>query len=90
MPLGVLLRMRLQLPLHHTSWRCWNVREHASFVAWAKLFHYGNPTDAFLLQTHVPDPPTYGRARAVIAHTRARHTRERAAVEKMILRQLDE
>ena len=36
MGLGVLLRMRLQLPLHHASWRCWNAREHASFAAWVK------------------------------------------------------
>jgi len=60
----------------------------ANFGAWAKLLAHGNPTDAFPLQTHIPAPPAQGRAAAVIAHTRARHTRERTAVEKMIVRQL--
>lgn len=62
----------------------------SNFSAWVKLLQYGNPTDAFSLQTQVPRPPAEGRARAVTAHTRARHTRERASVEKMILRQLGE
>ena len=62
----------------------------SNFAAWAKLLQYGNPTDAFVLQTQVPVPPAKRRARAVIAHTQARHTRERAAVERMILRQLEE
>ena len=46
------------------------------------------PTEAFHLDTQLPDPPAHGRAAAVIAHTRARHTRERASVERMIARQL--
>jgi hypothetical protein len=50
----------------------------------------GNPSEAFYMDTHLPDPPAQGRADAVIAHTRARHTRDRAAVERMITRQLEE
>jgi hypothetical protein len=46
------------------------------------------PTDAFLVQTDGPKPPAEGRAGAVIAYTRAQHTRERADVERMIVRQL--
>jgi hypothetical protein len=37
-----------------------------------------------------PEPPAQGRIEAVFARTRARHTRERATVERMILRQLEE
>jgi hypothetical protein len=61
----------------------------SNFAAWVKLLKNGNPTDAFLLETEVPRPPAYGRAAAVIAHTRARHTRERALVERMVAQQLD-
>jgi hypothetical protein len=61
-----------------------------NFSAWVKLLLGGNPTDAFYLDTQLPDPPAEGRAAAVIAHTRARHTRERAAVERMIVRQLED
>lgn len=60
----------------------------SNFSAWAKLLAHGNPTTAFPLDTTVPEPPDQGRAAAVVAHTRARHTRERAAVEQMITRQL--
>lgn len=60
----------------------------SNFSAWAKLLARGNPTTAFPLDTTVPEPPDQGRAAAVIAHTRARHTRERVAVEQMITRQL--
>lgn len=60
----------------------------ANFSAWAKLLQNGNPTDAFFLDTQVPEPSARGRAGAVIAHTRARHTRDRAIVEKTIGRQL--
>jgi hypothetical protein len=62
----------------------------SNFSAWAKLLVGGNPTEAFYLETQPPDPPAHGRADAVIAHTRARHTRDRAAVERMIMRQLEE
>ena len=58
-----------------------------NFTAWAKLLQAGNPTDAFMLDTALPEPPERGRAAAVLAHTRARHTRVRAAVERMIARQ---
>jgi hypothetical protein len=61
----------------------------SNFCAWTKLLKKGNPTDAFFLETEVPEPPARGRAAAVIAHTRARHTRERASVEDMIMRQLE-
>lgn len=60
----------------------------ANFSAWAKLLQGGNPTDPILLRTIVPEPPATGRSAAVIAHTRARHTRERARVERLIARQL--
>jgi hypothetical protein len=62
----------------------------SNFAAWAKLLQDGTPTDAFLLHTDVPEPPEHGRAAAVVAHTLARHTRERAAVESMVARQLGE
>jgi hypothetical protein len=61
----------------------------SNFAAWAKLLHHGNPTEAFYLDTQLPEPPAHGRAAAVIAHTRARHARERAAVERMIVQQLE-
>ena len=48
------------------------------------------PTDAFYVDTQLPYPPAQDRAAPVIAHTRARHTRERASVEDMIVRQLEE
>jgi hypothetical protein len=60
----------------------------SNFSAWVKLLVGGNPTEAFYLDAALPDPPAQGRASAVIAHTRARHTRERAAVKRMIARQL--
>jgi hypothetical protein len=59
-----------------------------NFCAWVKLLQDGNPTDPFVLETLVPEPPERGRAEAVIAHTRARHTRERARVERSLARQL--
>jgi hypothetical protein len=62
----------------------------SNFSAWAKLLSGGNPTEPFYLNTHRPEPPAQGRMNAVIAHTRARHTRERAAVDRMIVRQLEE
>jgi hypothetical protein len=62
----------------------------SNFSAWVKLLVSGNPTEAFYMDSQLPDPPAQGRLAAVIAHTRARHTRERAAVERMITRQLEE
>lgn len=59
-----------------------------NFSAWARLLLDGNPTDAMFLETVVTDPPAIDRARQVIAHTRARHTRERASVEKSIVYQM--
>jgi hypothetical protein len=62
----------------------------SNFSAWAKLLVGGNPTEAFLLDTEVPDPPQRGRIAKEVAHTRARHTRDRVLVEEMIERQLAE
>jgi hypothetical protein len=59
-----------------------------NFTAWTRMLHDGAPTDPFLLQTEESEPPERGRASAVIAHTRARHTRERATVERDIAKQL--
>jgi hypothetical protein len=64
--------------------------ETRNFTAWVKLLQNGNPSDPFLLETLVPEPPEGGRAPAVIAHTRARHTRDRKRVEQSIARQLQE
>jgi hypothetical protein len=61
----------------------------SNFSAWAKLLVGGNPTEPFFLDTYPPEPPAQGRMDAVIAHTRTRHTRERAAVESMIGQQLE-
>jgi hypothetical protein len=61
-----------------------------NFSAWTKLLLRGTPTEAFHLDTRLPQPPAQRRIEAVIAHTRARHTRQRTAVERMILRQLEE
>lgn len=60
----------------------------ANFSAWVKLLQNGVPTDPFLMTTRVPEPPEKGRGAAVRAHTRARHTRSRMAVERSILAQL--
>lgn len=60
----------------------------SNFCAWIKLLKNGNPTDAFFLETRVPEAPAQKRAAAVIAHTRARHTRHRTAVERSINRWL--
>jgi hypothetical protein len=62
----------------------------SNFAAWAKLLHHGNPTEAFALDTVLPNPQAQGRAAAVIAHTLARHTRDRATVEEMVARQLSD
>jgi hypothetical protein len=50
----------------------------AYFSAWTRLLRDGTPTDAILMETAFPEPPAYGRGPAVIAHTRARHTRTRS------------
>ena len=60
----------------------------ANFSAWVKLLQNGSPTHAFLLKTLVPEPPERGRAAAVRAHTRARHTRERARVQQIVAAQM--
>lgn len=59
-----------------------------NFRAWVKLLRNGEPDDPMLVNMHMPEPPTQGRAAAVIAHTRARHTRTRPSVEALIRRQL--
>ncbi len=58
-----------------------------NFRAWARLLHQGNPTNAIMLQTVLPEAPANGRLAAVIAHTRARHTRSRDSVEALVLKQ---
>jgi hypothetical protein len=59
-----------------------------NFKAWVKLLQSGVPSDAFLMDTRVPVPPEKGRAAAVRAHTRARHTRERWRVEESVREQM--
>jgi len=61
-----------------------------NFSAWAKVMQDGNPSDAIFLDMVYPDTEYTARATAVIPHTRARHTRDRASVERMIDRQLEE
>jgi uncharacterized protein YegL len=60
----------------------------SNYQAWVKLLQDGAPTDAFLMETVLAEPPVRGRKAAVVAHTRARHTRTRAAVEASIARQM--
>lgn len=60
----------------------------ANFFAWARLLRDGFPDDPVLMETYLPEPPARGRAAAVIAHTRARHTRSREHVERIIEAQL--
>ncbi|MGE4053295.1 MAG: hypothetical protein AB7F99_00735, partial [Vicinamibacterales bacterium] len=47
----------------------------SNFAAWTKLLRNGTPLDPLLVETRPPDQPSRGRARHVVAHTRARHTR---------------
>lgn len=61
-----------------------------NFSAWVKLLKQGNPTDPFVIRTVLNHAPATGRARAVIKHTRARHTRGRDAVERSLRQQLEE
>lgn len=56
----------------------------ANFTPWARILERGEPSEAFVLSTRVPEPPAVARIDAVIAHTRARHCRPREAVEKAI------
>jgi hypothetical protein len=58
----------------------------ANFTAWAKLMRDGNPSDPIRIDTAFPDTERPGRARAIIARTRARHARPRASVEDKIAR----
>ena len=58
----------------------------ANFTAWAKLIRDGNPTEPMRIDTEVPEPEHHRRATAIIARTRARHTRPRATVEAKINR----
>ena len=55
-------------------------------TAWVKLMHNGNPTDAMRIDIEFHAIEIKGRADAVIARTRARHTRPRATVEDKIAR----
>ena len=55
----------------------------ANHHAWVRLMQDGAPTDAMYMSTILAEPPAVGRKAAVVAHTRARHTRPRAAVEKI-------
>jgi hypothetical protein len=56
--------------------------------AWVKLMHNGAPTSAMLMRTLLSAPPAVARKAAVVAHTRARHTRPRAVVEKSIAQEI--
>lgn len=63
--------------------------ETRNFSAWVKLLQNGNPSDPFMIDTVIPEPPARGRAKAVIAHTRARHTRNREDVGHSIIEQMN-
>ena len=58
-------------------------------TAWVKLMQNGNPTDAMRIDIDLPIIETTGRSSAIIARTRARHTRPRAIVEEKIARLLN-
>jgi len=58
----------------------------ANFSAWVKLIRDGTPIEPILIDTIYPEPTHIGRAAAVVARTRARHTRPRASVEHSIKR----
>jgi len=62
--------------------------ETPNFHAWVRLLENGNPTDPFIMKTLVPEAPAQGRKSAVVAHTRARHTRAIEKVERSIHAQL--
>lgn len=57
-----------------------------NFAAWAMLMRDGNPAGTTRLETVQPLPSVSGRSVAVIARTRARHTRPRHIVEPKIER----
>ena len=69
-----------ELGLHSPSALC----DLPNYRAWARLISDGSPADAFLLITEYPEIATAGHAAAVIARTRARHTRPRRQVETAI------
>lgn len=56
----------------------------ANFSAWARILRHGNPEDPLLLRLPAPDARLHGRGDAILARTRARHTRPRALVEAAI------
>lgn len=57
-----------------------------NFAAWAMLMRNGNPNGTTRIETIEPVPQILGRANAVIARSRAKHTRSRASVEGKIAR----
>ena len=59
-----------------------------NYKAWTKLLRNGVPSEAFLMDTVQTEPPARDRKDAVIAHTRTRHTRPRAAVEAEIAKNM--
>jgi hypothetical protein len=59
-----------------------------NFTAWAKLMQNGLPSDPMQIETLFSQPRFWNRSPAVIARTRARHTRDRAIVERNIARRL--
>ncbi len=58
----------------------------SNFTAWAMLMRNGNPAGITRIETVRPSPSAAGRTAAVIARTRARHTRPRTIVEAKIER----
>ena len=58
----------------------------SNFSAWAKLTSRGNPTDPIMLKTVPSHSEHSGAMQAVIARTRARHSRPRIKVEQLIAR----
>ena len=57
-----------------------------NFAAWAMLMRNDNPAGTIRIVTIEPEPLVTGRAHAVIARTRSKHTRPRAVVEERINR----
>ena len=55
-----------------------------NFNAWAMLMRDGNPAGTQRIETIEPEPLARGRASAIVARTRARHTRPRSDVEEKI------
>jgi len=61
-----------------------------NFDAWVTLMKGGNPAGAQRVRTQTPLPENMGTLPAVVARTRARHTRSRVDVERKIMRFLNE